>query len=76
MIFKRLGKDREQREEEKAKRKHRSELEIKIGDKKVEQVTNDACILDTFWYIFLVFIFSTFMTKLIWFHGFALFIPQ
>ena len=48
VIFKRLDKGREQREEKKAKRKDRSKSEIKIGDKTIKQVIDDAYIPGTF----------------------------
>ena len=47
VIFKRLDKDREHREEKKAKRKDGSESEIKIDDEKLEQVADDGYIPST-----------------------------
>ncbi len=48
LIFKRLDKDREEREEKKAKRKDRSKPEIKLRDEMVDQVTDDAYISGAF----------------------------
>ena len=69
LIFQRLDKDREEREQKKAKRKGRPIPEIKLRDEMVEQITDAAYIPGALWHFyfyFLVFIFSNFIIHLIW----------